>query len=238
MNALAGLAPLAMNGTDYIDAQAGAQNFLANPSLPNALAFATPMVALAMPGVSARMAEGVADVGGDLARFATDDSGALPVFTGGSGNPVAAASDKGAWFSETEGLAEEYAGQSGRVMAADIDPQRPISFRHAEQRRPIGDLISQALEGAGDGVDFEQARPIVDRLFQRYGSEPKPLFEFWNNDKDVADLLRSLGYDAISVAEKADMRAQTWGVLNPSAISRATDAATGQPMAQRPPRQD
>jgi hypothetical protein len=138
LNALAGLAPLAMNGTDYIDAQAGAQNFLANPSLPNALAFATPMVALAMPGVSARMAEGVADVGGDLARFATDDSGALRLFHGsphdfdkfsmdkiGTGEG-AQAYGHGLYFAEKEAVAQGYQTNNSATAALRYDG-KPIT---------------------------------------------------------------------------------------------------------------
>ena len=143
---------------------------------------------------------------------------AMNVWTGGNGNPIRAASDRGAWFAETPELAREYAAQGGRVMAAEIDPQNPIFFRHAEQRRTIGDVISTALEGARSDVNFDAARPIVERLSQRYGTEPRPLFEYWNKDKDVADLFRTLGYDAISAAEKADMNAATWAALSPKII--------------------
>lgn len=157
----------------------------------------------------------------DMARqFAGDESGALRVFTGGTGDPIAAASDRGAWFSDVEDLASEYAGEAGRVGQYTIDPQRTIAFRHAEQRRPIGDVISAALEGAGD-VDRDAAAQIgaiLDRLYARYGDEPRALFEYWNKDKDVVDLFRALGYDAISAAEKQDMKAQTWGILDPKAI--------------------
>lgn len=150
--------------------------------------------------------------------FVTDEFGGVKVWTGGTGDPIKAASDRGAWFAETPDLAKEYAGQGGRVLSAEIDPRNPIAFRHAEQRRPIGDVISTALEGAGQGANFEAARPIVERLYQRYGAEPRALFEYWNNDKDVADLFRALGYDAISAAEKADMKAATWAALDPSIV--------------------
>lgn len=159
----------------------------------------------------------------DLTKFVDDEAGALRLFTGGSGDPMAAAADRGAWFSETPDLAREYAGSSGLVREFDVDPRRPIAFRHAEQRRPIGDLVSQAVEGAGDITDEMAGRvsPILDRLYGRYGSEVRPLFEFWNRDRDVADMFRGLGYDAISTAEKADMKAQTWGVLDPRIMQPA-----------------
>lgn len=150
--------------------------------------------------------------------FMWDEYGGVKVWTGGAGDPIKAASDRGAWFAETPDLAREYAGQSGRVLSAEIDPRNPILFRHAEQRRPIGDVISTALEGAGQGADFDAARRIVDRLVQRYGTQPRPLFEYWNSDKDVADLFRALGYDAISAAEKSDMKAATWAALDPSIV--------------------
>ena len=140
------------------------------------------------------------------------------VWTGGIGDPMKAAAERGAWFSETEDLAKEYAGHTGRVTAAEITPRNPISFRHAEQTRPIGDIISTALEGASADADLDAARPIVDRLRARYGDKSRPLFEYWNTDKDVGDLFRALGYDAISAAEKSNMNAPTWAALDPSII--------------------
>lgn len=159
--------------------------------------------------------------------------GALPAaakgiraFHGGAGDVAKAAGDKGAWFSEARGLADEYAFGGGSVREAEITPSKPISFVHAEQRRPIGDLISTALEGAGDLSDeaISRARPIIDRLNAKYAGENKPLFEYWNNDIDVADLFRALGYDSISVAEKSG-GPKTWAALNPSIISQPTTGA-------------
>ena len=165
----------------------------------------------------------------ELTKFGADEAGALRLFTGGSGDPMAAAADRGAWFSETPDLAREYAGPSGVVREFDVDPKRQIAFRHAEQRRPIGDLVSQAVEGAGDITDDMARRvsPILDRLYGRYGNEARPLFEFWNRDRDVADMFRGLGYDAISTAEKSDMKAQTWGVLDPRIMQPAPTKASG-----------
>lgn len=151
--------------------------------------------------------------------FAADEFGGISVFHGGSGDVRKAASDKGAWFSETQDLADEYAFGGGSVRSAEIEPARPIEFRHAEQRRPIGDLVSTALDGAGDLSDdvIGRVSPIVDRLNARYGNESRPLFEYWNNDPDVAALFRALGYDSISVAEKSG-GAKTWAALDPAII--------------------
>ena len=156
-------------------------------------------------------------LGANSFRASTPPRG-VRVWSGGAGDPLSAASDRGAWFSEAEDLAKEYAGSTGRVTAAEIDPRNPISFRHAEQSRPIGDVISTALEGAADTANLDAVRPIVDRLTARYGTTARPLFEYWNQDKDVADLFRALGYDAISVAEKSDMKAKTWAALDPSIV--------------------
>lgn len=82
----------------------------------------------------------------------------IRVFTGGVGDPMKAALGKGAWLSETEDLASEYAGTKGRVLSGYIQPQKTVRFRHAEQPRTIGDVISTALEGAGEDVDVEVAR--------------------------------------------------------------------------------
>lgn len=146
----------------------------------------------------------------------------IRVWTGGVGDPIKAAKDKGAWFSEAKDLAHEYAHGGGRVTGAYIQPKNPIEFRHAEQERTIGDFISTALEGAGSDLDAEQLVPIVERLRARYGDEARPLFEYWNNDPEIAGFLRALGYDSISVAEKGDMKSKTWAALDPS-IFRVED---------------
>lgn len=144
------------------------------------------------------------------------------VWTGGVGDPIKAAKDKGAWFSEAKDLAHEYAHGGGSVIGAYIQPKNPIEFRHAEQERTIGDFISTAIDGAGIDLDVEQLGPIVESLRARYGDEARPLFEYWNNDPEIAGFLRALGYDSISVAEKGDMKSKTWAALDPS-IFRAED---------------
>ena len=213
---------------------------VANPDLSGRERFgagletAATVGAAVLPGVGARLARGATD---DIARafqettlgsalvsdrpadFLRDQSGAMQVYRGGGSDPMVAASERGAWFSETEDLAREYAFGRGGVTTASIDPQNPIRFLHAEQRRPVGDLISTAVNNAGE-LSSEQiaiARPIVERLQDRYGDAARPLFEYWNNDPDVAGLLRALGYDSISVAEKSG-GPQTWGILNPDLI--------------------
>lgn len=218
--AAANIAGMFSPGADMMDAASASGDLMAAQSPMQAATAGAGMVgalgSMFIPGNAQRAGEA-------LTRFGADEAGALRVFTGGGGDPMAAAADRGAWFSETPDLAREYAGKGGRVQEFIIDPQRPVAFRHAEQRRPIGDLVSVATEGAGEVTDEMAARvsPILDRLYSRYGNEPRPIFEFWNRDRDVADMFRGLGYDAISTAEKADMKAHTWGVLDPSVMQPA-----------------
>jgi hypothetical protein len=167
----------------------------------------------------------------DIAGLMTLGAGAVPAgrnemrmgikaYHGGSGDDLAkAAQDKGAWFSEGRDLAKEYSFGGGSISEAVLSPKNPISFRHAEQQRTIGDIISTATQGASGLSDeaLSNVRPLVDKLFAKYGDKPRPLFEYWNKDKDIADLFRALGYDAISVAEKSG-GPSTWGALNPSII--------------------
>jgi hypothetical protein len=143
----------------------------------------------------------------------------IRVWTGGVGDPLKAAVDKGAWFSEAEDLAREYAGQIGSITPATIRPINPIEFRHAEQSRTIGDIISTALEGNIRTENLDASIPLVESLRAKYGDTSMPLFEYWNNDKEVSDLFRTLGYDSISAAEKSNMAAKTWGALDPSIFS-------------------
>lgn len=143
----------------------------------------------------------------------------IRVWTGGVGDPLKAALGKGAWLSEAPDLAQEYAGSSGKVMSGYIQPKNPIQFRHAEQSRTVGDIISTALEGAPGDVNPEDILPVIDSLRARYGESSMPLFEYWNNDPEIASFFRSLGYDSISAAEKSNMSSQTWAALTPEIIS-------------------
>ncbi len=146
-------------------------------------------------------------------------AGGIRAYHGGMGDPAKAATGRGAWYSEARNLAEEYASGGGSVKSAEIFPKRPIEFVHAEQNRTIGDLISTALEGAGEITEGVGSRvsPVIDRLRARYGSGSRPLFEYWHNDPDIAELFRGLGYDSISVAEKSG-GPKTWGVLDPGVV--------------------
>lgn len=124
VNALAQVAPMFMDGTDVVDAQAANDRFWASPSVPNALAMAAPMAALAVPGVSNRLAQGMADTGADLVdagqRFVRDESGALRLYHGsphdfdefslskiGTGEG-AQAYGHGLYFAEAEDTARAY----------------------------------------------------------------------------------------------------------------------------------
>jgi len=149
----------------------------------------------------------------------------ITAYHGGTGDVTNAAGGRGAWFSENKDLADEYAFGGGSVNQFNISPERPIEFLHAEQRRPIGDIISTAVENSGDLSDetIAAARGKISALQERYGDEKRPLFEYWNNDPDIADLFRTLGYDSISVAEKSG-GPQTWAALTPDIISSAPKA--------------
>lgn len=170
------------------------------------------MAAAGLGLTAAGMVPGVGDAASAAGRKG------IRVFTGGTGDPIKAALDRGAWLSESEDLAKEYAGDRGKVLSGYINPQKTIEFRHAEQSRTIGDIISTALEGAGD-FDPEIVAPIVEDLRKTYGNSSMPLFKYWNEDSRIAGLLRSLGYDSISAAEKSNMAAPTWAALTPNIIS-------------------
>ena len=144
---------------------------------------------------------------------------------------------KGAWFTDTPSLASEYANKpGGNVVPAHIALKNPIEFVHAEQRKPIGEVISTALSGARDlsAEQINAAKPIVDVLRKRYGKDARPLFEYWNNDPDVTKLFKTLGYDGISAFEKADRKAKTWSIFSPEqAKSAIGNAGTFDPTKAR-----
>lgn len=164
---------------------------------------------------------GVAMVGGAAAPMPKGALGAnsINVYHGGNGDVVSASRNSGGWFSEQFDLSDEYAGPGGSVQQYSISPDRPIYFNHAEQRQTVGDIVSHALESAGDLSD-DQLRTLpekVEVLRERFGDDPRPLFEYWHGETEIPNFLRSLGFDAISVRERPS-GPQTWGILDPSVI--------------------
>ena len=215
-----GLSSVASSAGQALDApMAAAQGLIPRPDM-NLEALGT--AGLAMTGGGAA----TAPRGALRAGLARD--GSRSVYHGGSGDVRQAAQSRGAWFSETPDLADEYAFGGGAVQQFDINPSRPIEFANAEQRRTIGDIISTAMNGLDEipEADFPAISAKVDALRSRYGNDARPLFEYWNNDPDVADLFRTLGYDSISVAEKPG-GAKTWAVLSPDLISANADTQSG-----------
>ena len=116
VNALAQVAPMFMDGTDVQDAQSANDRFWADPSVPNALAIAAPMAALAVPGVSNRLAQGMADTGADVIdagrRFVTDEYGGLSLPGGETAAQTVARM-----------LRDGRAGEVTDDMMAAVDPQ-------------------------------------------------------------------------------------------------------------------
>jgi hypothetical protein len=148
-----------------------------------------------------------------------------PIVYHGTGNDINKFdTTKGAWFTDATSLANEYANKpGGNVIPAYISLKNPIEFVHAEQRKPIGEIISTALSGARD-LSVEQinsAKSIINVLRDKYGTNSRPLFEYWNNDPDITKLFKTLGYDGISVFEKADKKTKTWSVFSPEQVKSA-----------------
>jgi hypothetical protein len=182
---------------------------------------------------------GPEETAANLAKFrAGNVEDVPPIVYHGTGNDIHQFdTTKGAWFTDTPSLASEYANKpGGNVIPAHIALKNPIEFVHAEQRKPIGEVISTALGGARDlsAEQISAAKPIVDVLRERYGKDARPLFEYWNNDPDVTKLFKTLGYDGISAFEKADRKAKTWSIFSPEqAKSAIGNAGTFDPTKAR-----
>ena len=175
----------------------------------------------------------------NLAKFKSENvEDVPPIVYHGTGNDIHQFdTTKGAWFTDTPSLASEYANKpGGNVVPAHIALKNPIEFVHAEQRKPIGEVISTALSGAHDlsAEQINAAKPIVNILRERYGKNARPLFEYWNNDPDITKLFKTLGYDGISVFEKADRKAKTWSIFSPEqAKSAIGNAGTFNPKSPK-----
>ena len=186
-----------------------------------------------------QMSVGPAERAENLAKFKSENvEDVPPIVYHGTGNDIHQFdTTKGAWFTDTPSLASEYANKpGGNVVPAHIALKNPIEFVHAEQRKPIGEVISTALSGAHDlsAEQINAAKPIVNILRERYGKNARPLFEYWNNDPDITKLFKTLGYDGISVFEKADRKAKTWSIFSPEqAKSAIGNAGTFNPKSPK-----
>ena len=120
------------------------------------------------------------------------------------------------WTTTDKGLANEYAESSGgKVHLMEANPEAPVKFRHAEQEKSFGELAAEAMQQSpalilSDATD--EMRDMYKKLRGKYGTDNRPLFKYWNEDPEVSEFFKMLGFDAIETLEKAN-GAKTTGLL-------------------------
>lgn len=156
---------------DYRDAVLGADQMASGATTADRIAgagtMATGLAAMMVPGVSARMAEGVTDAGADLARFLADEDGGIRVWHGsphdfdkfsmdkiGTGEG-AQAYGHGLYFAENENVAASY---RDALQTVNLEPLRRLGLTDAqlaEARWRIADTHPLAIDsGARDFAHF------------------------------------------------------------------------------------
>jgi len=176
-NALSQVAPLAMSGTDYMDA-ATASNALSSAvqnrqpweAVAQAGTLAGAGAAMMVPGVSYRMAQNATDAGVGAAqaarRFATEEAGAVGPrsIRAYHGSPhdfdrfdVSQTPNDYLWFSSDRGYAEGLAGRRGLSKAKDGS----VFEVNLNAKRPLDiDVQKTATEDlANAGIDISQMSP-------------------------------------------------------------------------------
>jgi hypothetical protein len=151
----------------------------------------------------------------------------------GSQKDITSLNDDIYWISEEPHLANEYAisnplSDGGEnVTKVNYKSENPVRFRHAEQRKTITDVMSEALEQSTAKPTAELKQKIDfywDKLTEKFGDGSRSLYEFWYDSPELKEYFESLGFDSIKASEKADMKSKTIGILKPNNV-RSTNAA-------------
>lgn len=127
------------------------------------------------------------------------------------------------WASEKPSLANEYAVSNPLIEGGEnvipvmVNKGKTVSFRHAEQRKPIREVMADALNQS-DVPPTGREKELWEALENKFGDEPRSLYEFWYDSPELVEYFKGLGFDSIEVAEKANMKDATIGVLSPSNV--------------------
>lgn len=120
------------------------------------------------------------------------------------------------WVSPNREIAEGYAkARGGSVQQSNERIESPAIMGKASRRDKPSSLISSVIRDAAGNKNFDMdaAKSARKEFLDYFGSEPIDIVDLWKDESSKAvtnKLLKSLGYDAISVSEQG---VETYGIL-------------------------
>lgn len=120
------------------------------------------------------------------------------------------------WVSPDEGIAKGYAkARGGNVESTTVKINNPAKMGAASRRDKPASLISSIIRDASSnkGYDVDAAKQARKEFIDYFGNEPLDITDLWSTEEAkgvTSKMLKSLGYDAISVTEQG---VDTYGLI-------------------------
>ena len=120
------------------------------------------------------------------------------------------------WVSPDESIAKGYAkARGGNVESATVKINNPAKMGAASRRDKPASLISSIIRDASSnkGYDVDAAKRARKEFIDYFGNEPLDITDLWSTEEAkgvTSKMLKSLGYDAISVTEQG---VDTYGLI-------------------------
>ena len=106
------------------------------------------------------------------------------------------------WFTLERDLAQEYAGNDGKVIERELDYVNPVRFHSSTQSKGIREFLGDFIEQSSVRDFSPRVRELHRLLIGKYGDSKQ---EIWNYFDDDTGMLREfaglLGFDAIESSE-------------------------------------
>lgn len=186
----------------------------------------SPTLAAAAYSVPTAIAEGVGLKGLNIARKPVSKADLYAVRMGGgrvdNGMTVYRGVGEGSddsiikWVSPDENIAKGYAkARGGSVQKEVIEIKQPAMMGNASRRDKPSSLIASIIRDASknEGFDIDSAKQARKDFINYFGGEPLDITDLWSTEEAKAvtsKMLKSLGYDAISVTEQG---VDTYGLI-------------------------
>ena len=106
------------------------------------------------------------------------------------------------WFTTERELAQEYAGNDGKVIEQELNYVNPVRFHNSTQVKGIREFLGDFIEQSGMREFSPKVRELHKLLIDKYGDGKREIWNYFDDDSgmlnEFADLL---GFDAIESSE-------------------------------------
>lgn len=131
------------------------------------------------------------------------------------------------WFTTDLEYALEYADSKSNVHKFKLNYKHPFdfNFRTLKVHVKISDMTSRIKQGILDlfpaKISREKGLALferLDKLEEKYPSQMKYVYEWWNEIKELSQIIKDAGFDSIQAIEGNNNSVPTIGMLDKSKI--------------------